>query len=89
MIDNTNLYLELLRQILAGQNPGHGKKGYYLAASGSVTWAAIYVAYAACLAERRVVDDKRVEPATEKALSDMGAALSCPKEIVPLQLGGK
>ncbi len=34
--DNTNLYVELMREILAGGNPGYGKNGYYLAASGSV-----------------------------------------------------
>ena len=88
VLDNTNLYLELLRQILSGQNPGSGKLGYYLAASGSVAWADIYAAVAAALAKRGIIADATVEPATEKALTEMGAALGCPKEIVPLQLGG-
>jgi len=88
IIDNTKLYLELLRQILAGKNPGSGRQGYYLAASGSVAWLDLYSTFAAGLAKRGIVDDSRVEIATDKALSEMGVALGCPKEIVPLQVGG-
>ncbi|TKX24272.1 NAD dependent epimerase-like protein 7 [Elsinoe australis] len=36
VIDNANLYIELLRAILEGENPDHGKQGFYLASSGSV-----------------------------------------------------
>lgn len=30
------MYIELLRKILQGENPGHGKNGYYLASPGSI-----------------------------------------------------
>lgn len=88
MRDNSTLYLELLRAILAGQNPGSGKHGYYLAASGSVAWLDLYEALAASLAKRGLVDDPTVEQASEEVLEKMGAALGYPKEFVPFSLGG-
>ena len=88
VVDNTTLYLELMRHILEGKNPGSGKQGYYLAASGSVAWADLYAAVAAGMAKRGLVDDVKVERASEKVLEGMGAALGCPKELVALQLGG-
>ena len=78
-----------MRQILAGKQPGSGKQGYYLAASGSVAWLDLYAALAKSLAKRGVVVDGAVEPATDQALNDMGVALGCPKQIVQLQIGGK
>jgi hypothetical protein len=83
------LYLELLRAILDGANPGYGKNGYYLASSGSVAWDDLYAAMAAALFKRGVVDDASVGTADELILEKMGAAMSCPKEFVPFQLGGK
>ncbi|KAJ7826053.1 hypothetical protein B0H14DRAFT_1277479 [Mycena olivaceomarginata] len=38
ILDNTTLYLQLLRRILAGDDVPHGKNGYYLASSGSIVW---------------------------------------------------
>lgn len=44
---------------------------------------------ARALARQGVVDDDEVRPATnEDVLAEMGAALGCPKELVPLQVGG-
>ncbi|OIW28588.1 NAD(P)-binding protein [Coniochaeta ligniaria NRRL 30616] len=89
VIDNTNLYLELLRKIVAGEDPDYGKSGYYLAASGSVAWDDIYSAMAEGLAKRKVVGDASVVRADAQALEKMGAALGVPAEIVAVQIGGK
>jgi hypothetical protein len=89
ILDNTGLYLQLLRSILAGEQPSSGKQGYYLAASGSVAWEDLYAAMATGLAKRGVVDDDSVKPAPDEALDKMAAALGCPKDFVALQLGGK
>ena len=91
LIDNTNLYIEMLRAMLKGGSsnpPPNGKQGYYLAASGSVAWADLYAAIARALAQRGVIEDDIVEPATDEAVSKMAAAFGCPKGLVPLQLGG-
>lgn len=87
--DTTALYLELLRSILLDQNPPYSKNGYYLAASGSVTWNDLYSVMAKALAKRNVVDDEKVKLADDAALSEMGRALSRPKEFVPVELGGR
>lgn len=89
MIDNTNLYLEILRKILAGDNPDHGKDGFYLAASGSVAWDDLYAAMAKSLARRGVVADDSVALADDEALEKMAVGLSAPKDFVPWLLGGK
>ncbi|KAI1415130.1 NAD(P)-binding protein [Hypoxylon sp. FL1857] len=89
IIDNTTLYIELLQKILADENPSHGKNGYYLASSGSVAWDDLYTAVAAALAKRDVVVDDSVTLANDQILEDMAAALGCPKEFVPVQLGGR
>lgn len=88
--DNTNLYLSLLRGMLSGSGPPppHGRNGYYLAASGAVTWLDLYAAVARALTKRGVVDDDTIEPATPEVLKKMAAALGCPEEMVALQLGG-
>ena len=66
-----------------------GKQGYYLPASGNVAWIDLYTAMARALARRGVVEDDEVKPATtDEVLGKMGEALGCPKELVPLQLGG-
>lgn len=82
-----------MRRILAGDDVPHGKNGYYLASSGSIVWDELYTAMAAALAKRNVVGDAAVVPALgnedSQILERMGAALGCPKEFVPLQLGGK
>ncbi|KIW41151.1 uncharacterized protein PV06_06734 [Exophiala oligosperma] len=88
VLDNAHLYLELLRQILSDKNPGSGKNGYYLASPGSVAWQDLYAGMAAALAKRGIISDATVQRASDETMADMGAALGCPKEIVPLQLGG-
>ncbi|KAI2641193.1 hypothetical protein GGS21DRAFT_547532 [Xylaria nigripes] len=88
IVDNTNLYLEIMHRILAGDNPGHGKNGYYLASSGSVAWDDIYAALATALAKRNVVTDDTVVMANEKITKSMGKALGCPGNLVGLQLAG-
>ena len=91
IIDNTNLYISILRAILDGGSsdpPPSGKKGYYLAASGSVAWTDIYAAMARALAQRGVVDDDTVTPASDEVRGEMGKALGYPKQLVGLQIGG-
>ncbi|KAF7349668.1 putative nad dependent epimerase dehydratase family protein [Mycena sanguinolenta] len=87
------IYLQLLREILAGEDVPHGKNGYYLASSGSIVWEKPYMAMAAALAKRNVVGDTTVVPALGnedlQIVERMGAALGCPKEFVPVQLRGK
>lgn len=80
--------MTLLRGIVSGQNPGYGKNGYYLAASGSVAWDDIYSAMARSLAGRGVVGDPEVAPADANTLEKLGAALGCPAEMVAVQMGG-
>ncbi|KAJ9235240.1 hypothetical protein DTO169E5_6206 [Paecilomyces variotii] len=87
--DTATLYLDILRNILLGKGVGHGKKGFFLAASGSVAGDDIYDAFAKSLAKRNVVDDETVHDADEALLKKMGQALACPKELVPVQLSGK
>ncbi len=88
VLDNTSLYLDLLRAILEDKNPGSGKQGYYLAASGSVAWLDLYNAVAVALFNRRVIDDATVTPATDAALGHMATALGYPREMVAWAMGG-
>lgn len=86
--DTANLYVEVLRAILKGDDIGHGKNGYYLASVGNAVWDDIYSAIAASLHARGVIDTPDVCTANEEDLEIMGQALQCPKELVPLQLSG-
>jgi hypothetical protein len=79
----------LLRAILSGKEPGYGKNGYYLAATGSVAWDDIYASFAKALAKRDSVDEGEVKAADDGALQKMGDAFGCLKGFVPIQLGGK
>ena len=75
--------------MLSNVPPPSGKQGYYLAASGSVAWIDLYSAMARALASHGVVEDEEVTPAaTDEVLDQMGRGLGCPKNLVPLQLGG-
>lgn len=85
--DNTSLYIQILRTNLSGQDPGHGKRGYYLASSGSVLWNDIYNAFAKALYQRGVVDDATVQDADEEVLQKMAIALNYSKDFVSPQLG--
>ncbi|KAI1128684.1 hypothetical protein F5Y10DRAFT_240013 [Nemania abortiva] len=87
--DNTGLYLDLMRKILAGENPGYGKNGYYLASPGSVAWDDLYDAMAAALKKRTVVTDDTVAIADDQTIEAMGKALGCPGALVPVMVGGK
>ncbi|KAI9934779.1 hypothetical protein ASPWEDRAFT_44283 [Aspergillus wentii DTO 134E9] len=88
ILDTTTLYLDILRNILSGNDIGHGKNGYYLAASGSVAWINIYRTMAKGLAKRQVVDSETVDEANEDNLEEMAKGLQYPKEFVNLHLGG-
>ncbi|KAI1119271.1 hypothetical protein F5Y14DRAFT_397218 [Nemania sp. NC0429] len=87
--DNTSLYIELMRKILNGESPAHGKNGYYLASSGSVAWDDLYAAMATALAKRGVVTDDTVATANDEELEAMSKGLRCSADLVPLMLGGK
>lgn len=88
VVDNATLYLEILRCILDGKDIGSGKSGYFLASPGSVAWDDLYAAMGKALKKRGLVGDDRVKEADDEALAKMGEALGCPKEIVPMHLGG-
>lgn len=83
------MYLEILGKILNGEDPGHGKDGYFLASPGSVAWDDLYAAFATALAKRGLVSDDSVVPADQEVLQRMGDALECPPELVPVMLGGR
>jgi hypothetical protein len=71
-----------LRTILTGQDPGHGKHGYYLASSGSVPRNDIYNAFAKALAQQGVTGDVTVQDADDEILQKMADALKFPKDFV-------
>lgn len=89
VLDNTSLYVEVLRAILAGGELGHGRAGYFLASPGSVAWDDLYTAMAAALAKRNIIGDDSVVPANESILEQMGEALGCVPQFVPVQIGGR
>ncbi|KAH8774349.1 hypothetical protein F5883DRAFT_546663 [Diaporthe sp. PMI_573] len=89
VLDNTALYIEILRAILlGGKDLGHGRDGYFLASPGAVAWDDLYTAMAAALARRNVIGDHAVVPANESILGQIGEALGCAPEFVPVQMGG-
>ncbi|KAJ4422974.1 hypothetical protein N0V82_002368 [Gnomoniopsis sp. IMI 355080] len=88
ILDNTTLYVAILRKILLDEDPGHGKNGYYLASPGSIAWDDLYTAMAASLSNRNIIGDDSVVPAAAQILEQMGEALQCPPEFVPVQVGG-
>ena len=73
---------------MAGENPGYGKNGYYLASPGSVAWDDLYGAMGTALLRHKLVDDDTVIPASEEDVEAMAAALGVPKEFVGVSLGG-
>lgn len=72
-----------------GNDIGHNKNGFFLAASSSVPWNDIYSAIAKALAKRGIVDDEKVEQADGPALEKMADAFQVAPSAVPVQLGGK
>jgi nucleoside-diphosphate-sugar epimerase len=86
VLDNTSLYLNLIRSMLQERSIGYGKSGYYIASSGSVAWDDIYNAYSIELKKRSVVDDEMVKDADDSTQEKMAEILDgIPAKI---QLGG-
>ncbi|KAK7730350.1 hypothetical protein SLS53_009050 [Cytospora paraplurivora] len=88
VIDNTTLYIRILHKILSGEDPGHGRNGYFLASPGSVAWDDLYTAMAAAMAKRNVISDDTVVSANEHILEQMAEALGCPPQFVSVFVGG-
>lgn len=86
--DNTNLYLRLVSQVLADNSPPSGKKGYYLAASGTIHWEDLYSAFASVLAKRGLLIDDTVRAPTDEQIEHIAAALGTEASLVPLSIGG-
>ncbi|KAF3005298.1 hypothetical protein E8E14_008737 [Neopestalotiopsis sp. 37M] len=87
--DNTSLYTTILKSILSGSNPGHGKQGYYLASPGSVAWDDLYDAMAKALHRHAAIEDARVELADRAAVEKMAQGTGNPPEMVHFEVGGK
>ncbi|KAI0177405.1 hypothetical protein BJ166DRAFT_22228 [Pestalotiopsis sp. NC0098] len=87
--DNTSLYTTILKAILSGSNPGHGKNGYYLASPGSVAWDDLYDAMAKTLHARGVISDAKVELADRAAIEKMATGTGNPADMVHFEVGGK
>lgn len=87
--DNTSLYTTILKAILSGSNPGHGKQGYYLASPGSVAWDHLYDAMAKALHRHGAIEDARVELADRAAIEKMAQGTGNPPEMVHFEVGGK
>ncbi|OWY47487.1 NAD(P)-binding protein [Alternaria alternata] len=86
VLDNTSLYLDLIRSMLQERSIGYGKSGYYIASSGSIAWDDIYDAYSLELKRRGVVDDETVKDADDSTQEKMAEILDgIPAKI---QLGG-
>lgn len=89
VLDNTALYVGILRTILSGKDLDHGRAGYFLASPGSVAWDDLYTAIADALAKRNRIGDNTVVPANDSILEQIGEALGCPAQFVPVQIGGR
>ncbi|KAF4211756.1 hypothetical protein CNMCM8980_001807 [Aspergillus fumigatiaffinis] len=89
LLDNTMLYVEILRKILSSDDIPHGRKGYYLPSSGRVAWKDVYASIATALFKRGLLEDSAVHQADEDILGAMAAALDSPKEMVAVQSGGE
>ncbi|KAF9876568.1 nad dependent epimerase dehydratase family protein [Colletotrichum karsti] len=89
VVDNATLYLQILRSILNNENPGSGRKGYYLASPGSVVWDDIYASMAKALYKRGVIETDEVVQADENALGAMAQGMGVDLPLVELGLAGK
>lgn len=87
--DNATLYLQLLRAILNGDNPGSGKNGYYLASAGSVAWDDLYAAMAKALFKRGIISTDEVMQADQKAVDIMAKGMGVDTSLVEMGLAGK
>jgi hypothetical protein len=86
--DTVSLYIDILRNILSEKAIDQGRKGYYLAAAGSVQWSDLYKQMAVALAKNGAVDDDSIYRPSEKSLEAAAKALGCPKEFVPVEMAG-
>ncbi|PSN71990.1 NAD(P)-binding protein [Corynespora cassiicola Philippines] len=86
--DNTALYARILERILAGEEVGSGREGWFLASSGSVRWRDLYEAMAVALKKRGVVETEDVLKADDEVLGKMSEAWGCEKDFVEVMLGG-
>jgi hypothetical protein len=80
--------VEILRKIISEEQIGHNQKGYYLASPGAVAWSDLYMRFAEALAKRGVVEDDTLHEANVESLEEAAKALGCPKEFVPVEMGG-
>ncbi|KAJ4983057.1 hypothetical protein SVAN01_11435 [Stagonosporopsis vannaccii] len=89
VLDTVAFYMALVRAIATGQDPGHGKQGYYLMSSGSVQWDEIYAAIATALKKRGVVASEHVATMTDAALEKIAAAQGVEASSVRVKMAGR
>jgi hypothetical protein len=80
--------VEILRNILSENAIDHGRNGYYLASAGSVAWSDLYKQMAVALAKNGAVDDDVLHESNNDSMEAAAKALGCPKEFVPVEMGG-
>jgi len=86
--DTVSLYIQLLRKILSEEQIDCNMRGYYLASPGAIAWSDLYKQMAKALAKLGVVEDDALHDATVESLEEAAKALGCPKEFVPVEMGG-
>lgn len=86
--DTVTLYIQLLHNILSEEQIDCNKRGYYLASPGAIAWSVLYKQMAKALAKRGVVQDNMLHDASNESLEEAAKALGCPKEFVPVEMGG-
>jgi hypothetical protein len=86
--DSAALYIDILRKILSDEVIQQGRKGYYLAAAGSIEWSDLYKQMAKALAKSGAVDDDKIHKPSDQSMEAAAQALGCPKEFVPVEMGG-
>ena len=86
--DTVTLYIQLLRKILSEEQIDCNKRGYYLASPGAIAWSNLYKQMANALAKHGAVGDDTLHDVSTKSLEEAAKALGCPKEFVPVEMGG-
>ena len=86
--DTVTLYIQLLRKILSEEPIDCNRHGYYLASPGAIAWSDLYKQIAKALAKRGIVQDDTLHDANSESLEEAAKALGCPKEFVPVEMGG-
>lgn len=59
-----------------------------MASPGAIAWSDLYKQVAKALANRGVVEDDTLHNASADSLEEAAKALGCPKEFVPVEMGG-